>query len=76
MVGTPTLDSAGVLAAGTRDGCLSHGKSGAYLIDASTGAVLSTLPVGGSRVFGQPIFVGGTLLVATETGGLFDFAPS
>ena len=76
VIGTPTLNRAGVLAAGTRDGCLSQGRSGAYLIDASTGAILDTLPVGGSRVFSQPIFDQRTLLVATETRGLFDFAPS
>jgi outer membrane protein assembly factor BamB len=76
VVGTPTLDSAGVLAAGTRDGCLGTGRSGAYLIDASTGAILNTLPVGRSHVFGQPIFDQHSLLVATETRGLFDFAPS
>lgn len=75
VVGTPTLDNAGVLAVGTRGGCVSHGKPDAYLVDASTGTILNTLPVGGSRVFSQPIFSGRTLLVATETGGLFDFAP-
>jgi len=74
--GQPPLDSAGVLAVGTRGGCLGSGRSGAYLIDASTGAILNTLPVGRSQVFSQPIFDGGTLLAATEAHGLFDFAPS
>jgi len=39
------------------------------------GAILKTLPVGSSRVFGQPVFAQGTLFVATTTNGLFDFAP-
>jgi polyvinyl alcohol dehydrogenase (cytochrome) len=73
VMGTPSLDSAGVLAAGT----YSFGAcpTGAYLVDASTGAVLTSLPVGPTRVFAQPVFAQGTLFVATETNGLYDFAP-
>jgi outer membrane protein assembly factor BamB len=74
VMGTPALDSAGVLAAGTYN-CSGAGTSGAYLINASTGAILKILPTGASRVFAQPIFAQGTLFVATETGGLYDFAP-
>ena len=44
-------------------------------INASTGAILKTLPVGSGRVFGQPVFAQGTLFVATEGNGLYDFAP-
>ena len=63
-----------MLAVGTY---LRHAAStpGAYLINAATGAILKTLPVGSSRVFGQPVFAQGTLFVATETPGLYDFAP-
>jgi polyvinyl alcohol dehydrogenase (cytochrome) len=74
VMGTPTLDSAGVLAAGTYS-CPKSSAPGAYLINAATGAVLTTLPTGTSRVFAQPIFAQGTLFVATETNGLYDFAP-
>ncbi len=74
VMGTPTLDGAGVLAAGTYS-CPAPNTPGAYLINASTGAILSTLPTGASRVFAQPIFAQGTLFVATETSGLYDFAP-
>jgi outer membrane protein assembly factor BamB len=74
VVGTPTLDSAGVLAVGTY-WCTAPNTPGAYLINAATGAVLTTLPVGSTRVFGQPVFAQGTLFVATETHGLYDFAP-
>jgi outer membrane protein assembly factor BamB len=74
VVGTPALDSAGVLAVGTYR-CVSPNTAGAYLINASTGAILTALPVGSARVFGQPVFAQGTLFVATETNGLYDFAP-
>jgi len=74
VMGTPTLDSAGVLAAGTYS-CAQPNTPGAYLINASTGAILKTLPVGSGRVFGQPVFAQGSLFVATEAHGLYDFAP-
>ncbi len=71
--GTPSLDSAGVLAVGTFE--FGNCATGAYLINASTGAILTALPVGSTRVFGQPVFAQGTLFVATEQNGLYDFAP-
>jgi len=78
VMGTPSKDSAGVLAVGTYN-CfrpLQPGfKPGAYLLDAGTGAILKTLPVGSSKVFGQPVFARGSLFVATESKGLYDFVP-
>ncbi|HEY2441794.1 MAG TPA: PQQ-binding-like beta-propeller repeat protein [Streptosporangiaceae bacterium] len=74
VMGTPTLDGSGVLAAGTYT-CPKGSTPGAYLINASTGAILNTLPVGSSRVFGQPVFAQGDLFVATDTNGLYAFAP-
>jgi outer membrane protein assembly factor BamB len=74
VIGTPTLDSAGVLAVGTT-ACTAPNTPGAYLINAATGAVLTRLPVGSTKVFGQPVFAQGTLFVATETNGLYDLAP-
>ena len=74
VIGTPTLDSAGVLAAGTYN-CPTGATPGAYLINAATGTILTTLSVAGSRVFGQPVFAQSTLFVATETKGLYNFAP-
>ncbi len=74
VMGTPGLDSAGVLAVGTYS-CTQLNTPGAYLINAATGAVLKTLPVGSGRVFGQPVFAQGTLFVASEAHGLYDFAP-
>jgi len=73
-VGTPSLDSAGVLAVGTWS-CTPPNTPGAYLLDAATGAILTTLPTGTSRVFSQPVFAQGSLFVATQTKGLYNFAP-
>jgi outer membrane protein assembly factor BamB len=75
VMGSPSLDSAGVLAAGTYNCLTSTLKPGAYLLNAGTGAMLKTLPVGSGKVFGQPVFAEGSLFVATESGGLFDFLP-
>ena len=70
-MGTPSLNAGGVLAVGTRTGCHpSTSKPGAYLLDAATGAILATLPVGKNPVYAQPVFGGSNLCVATETGGL------
>jgi outer membrane protein assembly factor BamB len=72
--GAPSLDRAGVLAVATWS-CTKPSTPGAYLLDAATGAILTTLPTGTSRIFSQPAFAQGALFVATETGGLYDFAP-
>ena len=74
VYGTPAVDSAGVLAVGTYH-CASSGTRGAYLVDAASGAILKTLPVGSTKIFGQPVFAQGALFVATETHGLYAFAP-
>ena len=74
VVGTPTLDSAGVLGVGTFYR-FSSNTPGAYLLNAATGAILPKLPVGSTRVFAQPVFAQATLFVATETNGLYNFAP-
>ena len=74
VMGTPTLDSAGVLALGTYS-CVSPNVQGAYLVNAATGAILKQLPAGSGAVFGQLVFAQGNLFVATKTSGLYDFAP-
>jgi outer membrane protein assembly factor BamB len=74
VMGTPALDSAGVLALGTF-GCVSPNVQGAYLVDAANGAILKQLPVGPGPIFGQPVFAQGNLFVATKKSGLYDFAP-
>ena len=73
-MGTPSLDAAAVLAVGTYAGCKpSTSKTGAYLLNAGTGAMLATLPVNNGKVFSQPVFAGTSLYVATESGGLYAF---
>src|SRR5215468_9152451 len=74
VMGTPTLDSAGVLAVGNYR-CVKTATPGAYLVNAATGGILTTLPVGANKVFAQPVFAQGTLFVATESGGLYNLAP-
>jgi polyvinyl alcohol dehydrogenase (cytochrome) len=73
VMGTPTLDSAGVLALGTYR-CVKP-VPGAYLVDAANGTILKQLPVGSGKVFGQLVFAQGDLYVATESNGLYEFAP-
>jgi len=74
VMGTPSLDSAGVLAVGTYR-CAKPATPAAYLVNAANGAVLTKLPVGASKVFAQPVFAQGSLFVATESAGLYDLAP-
>jgi outer membrane protein assembly factor BamB len=75
VTGTPALDGAGVLAVETYGGCVSGAHPGVYLVNAATGAILETLPVGSSATFAQPVFAEGGLYVATEHDGLYDLAP-
>jgi len=63
-----------VLAVGTYT-CTAPNAPGAYLINATTGAILTALPVGSSHIFSQPVFAQGALFIATETNGLYDFVP-
>jgi outer membrane protein assembly factor BamB len=72
VIGTPSLDGAGVIAVAT----LGYGSSATnadYLIDASTGAILATLDNGNSPQFAQPVFADGYLFAATETAGLIAY---
>jgi outer membrane protein assembly factor BamB len=74
VMGTPTLNSGGVLALGTYR-CVKPNVQGAYLVDAANGTILKQLPIGPGRVFGQLVFAQGDLYVATESSGLYAFAP-
>jgi polyvinyl alcohol dehydrogenase (cytochrome) len=71
ILGTPTLNGAGILAAGTFN--TAH-HNAVVLVSASTGQILRQLSMT-SRVFGQPVFAGGKLLIAAETGGLSAWQP-
>jgi outer membrane protein assembly factor BamB len=58
VVGSPTEDGAGLIAAPTFSG-----SDGVYLVRASDGAVVGTLPSPGA-MFAQPVFANGDLLAA------------
>ncbi len=72
ILGSPSIDGAGVIAASTFD-TRSGASNATYLIDADTGAILKTLPH--SAAFPQPVFVGSMLLVATQHDGLQVYGP-
>jgi hypothetical protein len=59
------MDGAGVIAAAAY-----WGQNDVYLIDASTGQILSTLPYGSSKTFAQPVFADNCLFVASTNLGL------
>lgn len=61
IVGTPTEDGSGVVAAGVWESTTDN--YGVYLLSASTGAILDYIPLAQNRIFGQPVFAGGYLLV-------------
>jgi outer membrane protein assembly factor BamB len=63
VIGTPGMDGAGVIAAGTYRSGVS--KNGVFLISASNGKLLKTIASGSTSVFGQPVFADNYLLVAT-----------
>jgi polyvinyl alcohol dehydrogenase (cytochrome) len=65
VIGSPTLDGGGVLAAGTYDRTATPNAT--YLFDAATGNILSTLD-SGSDDFGQSVFADGMLFLANESG--------
>jgi len=65
VLGSPTEDGAGVIGVGTYD--MAGDTSAAYLLDASTGRILTTLSTNGNRVFGQVVFADGYALVAATT---------
>jgi outer membrane protein assembly factor BamB len=63
VVGSPTLDGAGVLAVPTT------GKGGGtYLLNSATGAILATLSLGAD--FAQPVFADNYLFVPTTGQGM------
>jgi polyvinyl alcohol dehydrogenase (cytochrome) len=67
VLGTPSLDGAGVLAVGT------YGATPDYLINPSSGAILATVDNGDSSQFAQPVFADGYLFIATDTTGLYAY---
>jgi len=66
-LGSPALDGAGVLAVPTYDSSAGT-ANGVYLLNTADGSVLRHL--GTTKIFSQPIFAGGRLLIASVTDGL------
>jgi hypothetical protein len=76
VVGTPSLDSAGVLAVPTLDS-RAGSVNGVYLIASSDGSILTRLGVDSQALdFAQPTFADGRLFVAYAGEGLTVYAPS
>ena len=68
VIGTPGMDGAGVIAAGTYGSTTS--QNGVFLLDASTGAIVKTLSYNTAQTFGQPVFADRYLLIASQGHGL------
>jgi outer membrane protein assembly factor BamB len=80
VMGSPTLNGGGVLAAGTYN-IVDVTQNVVYLLDASNGNILTTIPQSGTIVFPQPVFADTHLFVAnaggrTSIGKLTAFTPS
>lgn len=80
VMGSPTLNGAGVLAAGTYN-IVDITQNAVYLLNASNGNILTSIPEPTTIVFPQPVFAGNHLFVATSggftsEGVLTAFAPS
>ena len=73
VMGSPTLSGGGVLAAGTYS-LLNPTQNAVYLLDASNGNILTTIPET-SPVFAQPVFADTHLFIATSAGILYAFSP-
>ncbi len=67
VMGSPTLNGAGVLAAGTYN-LPNPTLNAVYLLNAVNGRILATLPEPNNIVFAQPVFADTHLFVATAPG--------
>jgi uncharacterized repeat protein (TIGR01451 family) len=74
ILGSPTLNGAGVLAAGTYSTPVGT-TQGTYLVNAADGTILNFLPTT-SLAFSQPVFAGQYLLVANGRGVLTAYTPA
>lgn len=67
IMGSPTLNGAGVLAAGTYN-ISNLTLNAVYLLDARNGSILTTIAQPNNLVFAQPVFAGNRLFVANAGG--------
>jgi outer membrane protein assembly factor BamB len=70
VLGSPSMDSSGVIAASTYGPTT---KNGTYLINAATGAIITLIGLG--KEFSQPIFADNYLILATQGGGVNVYTP-
>ena len=63
-MGSPTLNGAGVLAAGTYN-IVDVTLNATYLLNSANGTILTTIPEPNNIVFAQPVFAGNHLFIAT-----------
>jgi polyvinyl alcohol dehydrogenase (cytochrome) len=73
IMGTPTLDGSGVIAAASYDGATGS-TNAAFLLNANTGQLLTTITTN-SKDFGQPVFADNMLLIPTNSQGLIAYHP-
>jgi outer membrane protein assembly factor BamB len=69
VLGSPTVNGSGVVAASTLE--FFSAINATRLFDASTGAILNTLPT--QHVFAQPVWAEQSLIVATWNQGLVSY---
>ena len=71
---TPTINGSGVI------GVASYDPSGApnagYLVNASDGSILTTIDTGNSKIFGQLVFAGAYVFVASFDNGISAYTPA
>jgi outer membrane protein assembly factor BamB len=67
VMGSPSLNGAGVLAAGTYN-ITTVTLNAVYLLNAANGTILTTIPQPSTLVFSQPVFAGNHLFVANAGG--------
>lgn len=67
IMGSPTLNGSGVLAAGTYNST-DVTLNAVYLLNAANGNILTTIPETNTIVFAQPVFAGNHLFLATASG--------
>jgi outer membrane protein assembly factor BamB len=70
ILGSPSLDASGVIAASTYGPGTTNGT---YLINAATGAILKLIGLG--KEFSQPVFADAYLILATQGGGINVYTP-
>jgi outer membrane protein assembly factor BamB len=71
VIGSPTLDGGGVVAAATYNSS-TKSNNGVYLLNAATGAIVRVIHTH-QREFAQPVFADGYLFITTQDNGLFAY---